>query len=264
VLWSEKPFELEFNYPFKDEKLHLQPAKIGWKSSSDNGYCLFCLRPHNNAKNLFSYILNDHNFNLDLLRASGRHFYSTSQGINTVAIQRAYRRFCASSDTVRQSTEQLGVLISKLSKSKKQTESVQSFIFELFGVFRDVAQARSRWSLSRYRSPRLLTPHTATKRSDKLFLLYDYVPYTKSELTWFISNISAFGPRFQARLIPKLLYDMVCHSWIADPCMSLPPFPLADFYTDDFMYAGPDISHSLPPNPTYQALRRKQLAIFTT
>lgn len=265
VLWSEKPFELDFGFPFKNENLRLKPVENGWKSTSENGYCLFCLRPHNSAEKLFSYILSDHNFNLDRLRANGRHFYSTSQGINTVAIQRAFRRFCAISDTVRQSTEQLGVLLSKLQDSQKQTESVQSFLFELFGISRDDARGRSnRWYISRYRSPILLTPHISTRRSDHLFLLYDYLPYTKPELTWIISNISTFGPRFQSRLIPKLLYDLVCHSWASDPCLSLPPMPLEDFYSDDFLYAGPDMSHPLPSNPKYQALRQKQLAILKT
>ena len=265
ILWSTKPFELDFNYPFKNESLRLKPVENGWKSSSDNGYCLFCLRPHNNAQKLIQYILKEHNLNLDCLRASGRHFYAASQGINTVAIQRAFRRFCAISDTVRQSTEQLGILLSKLKDSQKQAESVKSFMSELFGISRDDARGRSiGWNISRYRSPRLLTPHTPTRRRDFLFYTYEYQPYSQRELTWLISSLSEYGPKFQARLIPKMLYDMVCHSWATDPCLSMPPIPLEDFFSDDFLYVGSDMSHELTTNPEYEKIRLRQLMISKT
>lgn len=265
AIWSTKAFDLNFAIPFNNSVLNLQPVEDGWKSGSNNKFSQFCLKPHNSAENLFSYILGDENFNLSQLRNSGRHYYAASRGINTEALKRAYRRFCTISDSVKKSSEQLETVLSKLENSETQSESVKSFIAELFGVSRDDARGRSnKWILSRYRSPQLITPHTPTRRSDYLFFSYEYQPYSKPELTWIISNISTFGPRFQARLIPKLLYDMVCHSWVADPCLSMPPIPLEDFFSDDFLYIGSNISHSLPSNPEYEKIRLKQLMISKT
>lgn len=264
-LWLSKPFESIRKINFKDARNRLEPVKNGWKSESHNGYHNICLLPHNNAAALFSYILSNTNLNLDRLRTSGRHFYSASDGINTVAIQRAYRRFRINSDAVLRSTNQLETLISKLQSSQEQAESVQAFISELFGTFRDAALRRSTgWSISRYRSPKLLTPHTPTRRRDLLFSRYEYMPFSEREYGWIISNLSEFGPRFQSRLIPKLLYDMVCHSWALDPCLSMPPEPLVDFYSDDFLYATPAMSADLPFNPDYEELHLRQMRILKT
>lgn len=265
AIWSAKAFDLNFDIPFKESALQLQPVADGWKSGGNNKFSLFCLKPHNSAENLFSYILSEKNFNLALLRKSGRHFYSKSHGLNTVALKRAFRRFCAISDSVKKSTEQLETVLSKLENTQAQTESVKSFIAELFGISRDDARGRSnKWYISRYRSPILITPLTPARRSDYLFSCYEYQPYSKPELTWIISNISTFGPRFQSRLIPKLLYDMVCHSWVTDPCLSLPPIPLEDFFSDDFLNVGPDISSQLPPNPAYAAEQQRRRQIYQT
>jgi hypothetical protein len=141
-----------------------------------------------------------------------------------------------------------------LQETQERTESVQSFISELFGISRDDARGRSnKWIISRHRSPRLLIPKNPTRRDQYLFERFEYLPEPERHIPLIISRLSTFSPRFRSRLLPKLLYDMVWHAWTKDPCLSMPPFPLEDFYSDDFLGLGSrDLSFLLPFNPNLQ------------
>jgi len=151
---------------------------------------------------------------------------------------------------------------------------VQSFLAELFAVSRDDAHGRSNKTSipqqppqqppqqrpTNY-SPRLPYLQTESRRNQWLFVEYEYMPYSEKLLSWTIPKLSSFGPNFQARLIPKLLYDLVWHSWTKDRLLSVPPLPLQDFFSDDFDYVQPRMSVPLPPNPALDALRQRALAL---
>ena len=102
------------------------------------------------------------------------------------------------------------------------------------------------------------------RRNQWLFVEYEYMPYSEKLLNWIIPKLSSFGPKFQARLIPKLLYDLVWHSWTKDPLLSVPPIPLQDFFSEDFDYVGPEMSAPLPPNPAHLADRQRAMTVLST
>gem|GEM_PF-6694793 len=264
-IWSERTFNLRYDLPFKQPGLRLQPVSDGWKSESDNGYSKFCLKPHNSAQNLFAYILGPGNFRPDCLRAAGRHFYAASRDTDTSTLRLLFRRFCSITETVKRSTEQLGTVLARLEADQKKAESVKQFISELFGFSRDDdARGRSKKNkLPRLRSSETGRAMFEEQRSGFLFYQYNYSPFFEREINEIVSGLSRFGPKFQARLLPKLLYDMVWHAWTKDPCSTLPPMPLKDFYSADFFgLADRDISHLLPPNPECEAERQRLSSIL--
>lgn len=248
VLWSAEKFRPEFYPKFKGELLTLD----GWKSPAVNGYSIVCLKPHNSAERLFRYITSEDNLRFDELTKSSCHFYTTSRGFDTEQLSRLFRRFRDFSASVHQSLEQLGILAAKLQDSEEKAESVKAFIHSLFSNSRDDgAHGRSKKeSMPLHRSPRSRIPYTERKRDVYFFFKFEYLPETAHGLSIITAKLSSYCREFQARLIPKLIYDSYVDLWKRNTALLEPPSPLDDFYSDDFLcLAARDLSAFLPRNP---------------
>lgn len=205
VIRSELEFLPEF-YP----KFQLEKSASGWKSRSLNGYSMVCLRPHNSASRLFQYILSERNFRLDYLKQSSRHFYAASHVFDTGRIKNLFKEFYVLSASVRRATDQLGIILSKYRRSQSLTESVESFIRETFSIFRDdAAPGRSKKEKKPLHRSRI--PSAEKWRHWYLFDMFEYSPSPLHIISRVLSEWTSYSSSFQARLIPKLLYDGMCH-----------------------------------------------------
>jgi len=251
AILSEEKFRPEFYPVFKNPLLQLE----GQKSRAVNKYSIVCLKAHNSAKNLFAYLVSEANLKLNCLSKSGSHFYATSRGFDTARLRATFRRFCATSATVQRISEQLGTEIEKLQASETTAESMKAFLEMFFRNSRDDgARPRSNEiSLPSHRSrPSLYTriPYTENRRAHFLFDRFEYLPDPPHIISIIRSKLSSYSPEFQARLIPKLLYDDYSNLWAKNPALPMPPSPLEDFYSTDFDgLASPDLSSILPSNP---------------
>ncbi len=248
AILSKEKYRPEFYPVFKNPLLHLE----GQKSRAVDKYSIVCLKAHNSAKNLFAYLVSEANLKFDHLSKSGSHFYATSRGFDTERLRATFRRFCTTSATVQKISEQLGTEIKKLQASETRAESMKAF-WKMFSPNSrdDGTRPRSNeTSIPLHRSrvpinPR--PPYTERRRAHFLFTRFEYLPEPPHIISIISSKLSSYSPELQARLIPKLLYDDYSNLWAKNPAMPMPPPPLEDFYSDDFLcLASRDLSAFLP------------------
>lgn len=254
VILSAEKYRPEFYPTFKNPLLNID----GQKSPAVNKYSIVCLKPHNSAKNLFGYLISAANLKTENLRKSGSHFYSTSRGFDTDRLRTAFRRFCATATTVQRISVQLGIEIEKLQSSKTRAESVKEFLKMFFSNSRDddTRPRSNEISSPRIRSRSSLytrIPYTENRRAHFLFDRFEYLPDPPHIIAIIRSKLSSYSPWFQARLVPKLLYDDYSNLWAKNPTLPIPPPPLDDFFSSDFDCLGsPDLSAILSYNPIFQ------------
>lgn len=246
VIWSALQFQPEFYPKFRLDFMQLGIDSFGWKSQPINGYSVFCLRRHSSLSNLAQYILSERNFNRDHLKKSNRHFYAASRGVDTSLLNRIFREFYALSASVRRSTDQLGIILARYRKSQEWAESTEAFLRGIFSIFRDDPPGRRSNEENKARR-RSRLPVTERLRLYHYFKRYEYDPSPMHIISLVLAQWSDYDAQFQARLIPKLLYDGVCNLWARNTALSMPPPPLEDFYSDDFLGLGSrDLSYLLP------------------
>jgi len=253
VIWSALEFRPEFYPKYRLDVMQLSTDSFGWKSQPINGYSFFCLRRHNSLSQLVQYILSERNFNLNYLKRSKRHFYTASRGFDTSRLNRLFKEFYALSASVRRATDQLGIILAQYQKSQEWAESTEAFLRGVFSIFRDDVDAGG-CSTKKYKARRRSRlPVSERLRLHHFFKRYEYDPCPMHIISRVLVDWSLYSPEFQARLLPKLLYDGVCNLWVRNPSMTMPPPPLTDFYSDDFLGLGSrDLSFLLPVNPNLQ------------
>ena len=240
AIWSELEFRPEFYPKFQLDSLQLEADSNAWRSRVKNKYSEVYLCPHNSASRLFEYILSERNFCLDYLKRSDRHFYAASRGIDTSRLNRLFKEFYALSASVQRAADQLGIILSKFPKPQTLTESTKTFLKSTFSIFRDAAPDRSKKEKkvvpdTKHRSR---IPLVEKWRRKYLFEMFEYLPTEMHIISRVLSKWTSYSSGFQARLIPKLLYDGMCHLWARNTTLSMPPAPLDDFYSDDFLCLG--------------------------
>jgi len=237
AIWSELEFQPEFYPKFRNDSLQLEADSNAWKSRTKNKYSEVYLCPHNSASRLFEYILSERNFCLDYLKQSDRHFYAASRGFDTSRLNRLFKEFYALSDSVRRAPDQLGIILSKSPMSRPLAESVKSFLKSTFSIFRD-DDAPDRSKKENNTSHRSRVPLVEKWRHWYLFDRFEYSPTPLHIISRVLSKWTSYSSGFQTRLVPKLLYDGMCHLWARNTALSMPPAPLDDFYSDDFLCLG--------------------------